>query len=375
MESQLTRPPQFPNVAPPRPGAPYFDSAQNAWVLSRYADVLAALREPALRQAGPQKAPDRVREDVSSALSQSKISEWQQQIAPLADRIIADLPPGRPVDLVSEVIRPWSLAVTAIVLGLDAAAGRKLAALQPHISSNTTDLLAPQRSRRSFKSVWLAVQRRVANARLEKLLRSVHMRGAQSLFLGLSQTLPDFLANAWLALLEHQPQLVRLRAEPHLMPRAIDELLRYSGLVHTLTREADKTLDLAGVTISQSQNVILKVALANRDAKHFPDPNSLDIGRQNVGHLGLGAGPHSCVGALLVRMAAISATRAFADKMAGAEVVEPIIWRRGATLDSPSSLRVRYSPVGNFMPAPANTAPTCCVLKESASSSGIGDGP
>src|SRR5579864_9830455 len=100
MESQFTRPAQFPNVAPPRPEAPFFDSALNAWVLSRYGDVLAALREPTLRQAGPQKAPARVREGVVSALSQSKISEWQKQIEPLADGIIAQIPLGGPVDLV-----------------------------------------------------------------------------------------------------------------------------------------------------------------------------------------------------------------------------------------------------------------------------------
>ena len=339
MESQLSRPPQFPNVAAPRPQAPLFDSAQNAWVLSRYADVLAALREPALRQAGLQKAPARVRENVLSALSQSKISEWQEQIDPLADGIIAKLPPGGPVDLVSEVIRPWSLAVTNVVLGLDAAAGRKLAALQPHLSGGSGDVLV---HRRSPKRVWRAVQRRIANARLQKLLRRVRVPGAQSFFSGLSETLPDFLANAWLALLEHPSQLARLRAEPHLMPKAMEELLRYSRLVHTLVREAGQTLELAGVTILQGQRVILKVALANRDPEHFPDPNSLDITRQNAGHLGLGAGPHSCVGALLVRMAAISATRAFADKMVGPELVEPVAWRRGSTLDSPSSLRVRY---------------------------------
>ena len=342
MESQLSRPPQFPDVAAPRPEAPFFDSAQNAWVLSRYPDVLAALRAPALRQTGPKKGPAGVREDILSVLSQARISEWQEQIDLLADGIIAQLPPGGPVDLVSEVIRPWSLAVTNIVLGLDAAAGRKLAALQPHFTGGSGDSPVSQRPRRSFKSLSRAVQRRIANARLQKLLRRVRVPGAQSLFSGVSQTLPDFLANAWLALLEHPSQLARLRAEPHLMPKAMEELLRYRGLVHTLLREAEQTLELAGVTILQGQRVSLKVALANRDPQHFLDPNSLDITRQNAGHLGLGAGPHSCVGALLVRMAAISATRAFADKMAGAEIVEPVVWRRGSTLDTPSFLRVRY---------------------------------
>jgi cytochrome P450 len=340
MEPKVARPPHFPDVFPPGPEAPFFDPAQNAWVVSRYGDVLAALREPSLRQAGPQKAP--VRENVSSALSQSKITEWQEQIESLADRIIAELPPGGPVDLVSDVIRPWSLAAATIVLGLDTTASRKLAALQPRLSGDNTTLPAPQRSRRSLKFLWRAIQRRIANARLKKILRSVRVWGAQSLFLGLSQTLPDFLANAWLTLLEHPIQLARLRAEPHLVPRAIEELLRYSGLVHTLVRQADQTLAIAGIRIYQGQRVILKLALANRDPEHFPDPNSLDITRQNVGHLALGAGTHSCVGALLVRMAAISATRAFAEKMAGSELVDPVVWRRGATLDSPSSLRIRY---------------------------------
>ena len=245
MEAKLVQSPRFSDVPPGRPAPPYFDPVQNAWVLSRYGDVLAALREPALRQAGPQKAPVQVREDVLNALSQSKISEWQGQIEPLADRFIGELPPGA-VDLVSQVLRPWSLAVTAIVLGFDAETGRKLVGLQRHLSGNNANLPMPKGSCWSFRFVWLAVQRRIANARLQRLLRSVRVRGAQSLFLGLSQTLPDFLGNAWFALLQHPSQLARLRAEPHLAPKAMEELLRFSGPVHTLMREADRTLQLAG---------------------------------------------------------------------------------------------------------------------------------
>jgi cytochrome P450 len=159
-----------------------------------------------------------------------------------------------------------------------------------------------------------------------------------------------FWANAWLALLENPSQLERLRAEPYLMPRAIEELLRYSGPVHTLVREADQTLELGGVTIAQGERVILKVALANRDPEHFTDPNSLDIARRTAGHLALGGGLHSCVGALLVRMAATLAIRAFAEKLNRAELIDPVVWRRGSALGSPYSLRVRY----NAPESPAN---------------------
>jgi len=325
---------------PPPPKPPFFDASQNAWVLSRYGDVLAALREHRLRQAGPQTAPIRVREDVLASFSPSMISAWREQTEPLAYRIIEKLPSNRPVDLVSDVLRPWSFAVTAIVLGLDPAVVRRLAALEPRVSGDNADANASCRSRRSLRGVWLGVRRRFANARLEKILLGVHVPGAQSLCLGLSQTLPDFVANAWLALLENPSQLLRLHADPNLAPRAIEELLRYCGPVHTLSREADQAVIVAGVKVAEGERVILKVASANRDPEQFPDPNALDIARGTSGHLALGGGPHSCVGALLVRMAATQAIRAFAEKLAEAEMSDPVVWRCGSTLCSPETLRV-----------------------------------
>ncbi|HEV8416699.1 MAG TPA: cytochrome P450 [Bryobacteraceae bacterium] len=322
------------------PARAFFDSSQNAWVLSRYQDVLDSLREPALRQEGPEKAPPQVRNDVSAALSQSKISEWEKQIEPLADRIIDALVPDRPIELVSEVIRPWSLAVTTVVLGLDASRARQLAFLAPHLSANDAGVATGPGSRRSLARMLPAVRRRLANARLQRLLRSTGVPGVQSLFLGLTQTIPEFLANAWLALLQNPSQLRCLRAEPELIPRAIEELLRYSGPVHTLVRRADQTVELAGVKVSEGERVILKMDLANRDPEHFADPHSLDLARRSAGHLALGGGPHSCVGALLVRMAASSATRALVERLEGAELIDPVVWRRGSTLASPCSIRV-----------------------------------
>jgi cytochrome P450 len=280
----------------------------------------------------------KVRKDVSDALSQPKLSELQRGIEPLAERMFAELPRDRPVDLVSEVLRPWSLAVTTIVLALDATAARRLSALQTRLAPGNSDLRAP---RRSLKRVWPAVQRRIAIAGLNRFLLNLRMPGAQSLFRGLSQTLPDFLATAWLALLEHPSQFLRLRAEPHLVPKGVEELLRYAGPVHTLVREADRTVELAGIKIAGGQRVILKLASANRDPQQFFDPDSLDITRNEVGHLALGGGSHSCIGASMVRVASVSATRAFAGKLADAELIYPIMWRSGSTLDSPASLWIK----------------------------------
>ena len=324
----------------PSPAEPYFDPVQHAWVLSRYQDVLDALREPALLQEGPQTAPAQVRDDVSAALSQSSLSEWEKQIEPLADRIIASLPLDRPIELVRQVIKPWSVAVTNVVLGFDTSQARRLAALAPPLFATENGAQASL-SRRSLSSILQGIRRRVTRMRLQRLLRSAHVPGVQSLFLGLTQTIPEFLANAWLALLQNRSQLARLRAEPDQIAKAVEELLRYSGPVHTLMRRADRVVDLAGVRVAEGERVILKMAVANRDSEHFNAADSLDVGRRSAGHLALGSGPHSCVGALLVRMCVISATRAFVDRLAGAELIEPVVWRRGSTLSSPCVLTVR----------------------------------
>lgn len=109
-------------------------------------------------------------------------------------------------------------------------------------------------------------------------------------FVALSQTLPCFLANAWLALCRHPSELARLRAEPVLMPRAIEELLRYAGLARTLFRLATEDIDLGGIRIAEGERVRLMLASANRDPAQFPDPDRLDFTRRSAGQLALGAG-------------------------------------------------------------------------------------
>ena len=79
----------------------------------------------------------------------------------------------------------------------------------------------------STASVSLACGGRLADAQFEKLLKKGTTLN-KSVFLGTSQTLPAFLSTAWLALLRHLTEYARLRAEPYLMPRAIEELLNYA---------------------------------------------------------------------------------------------------------------------------------------------------
>ena len=118
-----------------------------------------------------------------------------------------------------------------------------------------------------------------ATAELERIFEAAPLPMAEPTFVALSQALPHLLASAWLALVRHPAEFARLRACPDLAAGAIEELLRYSGIVRRVFRRATANVDLGGVNIAQGDLVVLNLASANRDPEQFPDPNRLDIAR------------------------------------------------------------------------------------------------
>jgi hypothetical protein len=262
-----------------------FDPPLRAWVLSRYDDVLAALKEQGFVQTGESGPVDaaaqlKTRSDVLAALPIAKLDDWQTRIAPLTNDILDRLPVDHPVDLVAEFVKPWCDAITPVVM--------------------------------------------------EEYLKP--------LAIGLSDTLAGFLANALHDLIHNPEEFARLRSEQDLMPRAVEELLRHAGPVHTLVRTATADVEIGGSRIASGDRVILKLADANRDVSRFANADRLDLGRKIAGHIALGAGPHSCAGAVVVRMAAAMAMGAFTTKFAGAELAGPVRWHEGSTRRAPESL-------------------------------------
>ena len=316
---------------PAQPQAASFDPALRAWVLSRYDDVLAAFYEPRLRLVASEseddsEADDNVaqtsqRAETLAALSASRLANWQAQIKPLAYTIVATLPADRPVDVIQEFARPWCLKLAVITTGADPLQAERLSALAYQVS---IEAAAIEPRDVGFKSRVAA-----SNAELESALGSKGLPMAGPAFVALSQTLPCFLANAWLALLQHPAQLARLHAQPDLMPKAIEELLRYAGLVRILFRKATAHIELANVRIASGDRVALLVAVANRDPTKFAEPNRVDVGRHAIAQFSLGGGPHSCVGASLIRMAAAAATAAFTSRFVTAKLSCPVEWRGG----------------------------------------------
>ncbi|MFD7233750.1 cytochrome P450 [Streptomyces syringium] len=117
------------------------------------------------------------------------------------------------------------------------------------------------------------------------------------------ETTVNLIGNGTLALLRHPDQLATLRADPSLMPAAIEEFLRYEGPLNTASlRYTTEPLDIGGVTIPRHDLVTVALTSANRDDAHFPDATRLDVTRTPTGHLAFGHGIHYCVGAPLARL-------------------------------------------------------------------------
>ena len=104
------------------------------------------------------------------------------------------------------------------------------------------------------------------------------------------------------ALIEHPEQLERLRANPELMPLAVDEMIRWVTPVKAFMRTAAEDAVVRGVPIAAGEAVLLSYPSGNRDEEIFEDPFRFDIGRDPNKHVAFGYGVHFCLGAALARM-------------------------------------------------------------------------
>jgi len=326
--------------APPEIEAPYFDDILKAWVLSRHADVLAAFRASTLFPASAdskeasgtsdESARSKMRAETMEALSPAQLHAWREKLSPEAQALAGSLPIEEPVDLMDGYARPLCLSLAAMVTGISRGDAESFHERAQRISAAAAEPYDPA-LRDSAKS---------ANAELRGCFHSGPAALRDSGFVALSQTMPCILGNAWFALMQYPQEWRLLHQQPGLMEQAIEELLRYAGLVRILLRTATAEVDLNGAFIRRGERIILRIVAANRDPERFSHPNKVDVARRDVGHLTLGAGPHACVAASLIRMAAIAITHPLVQEFALANPARPVDWQGGSGFRSPKSLWV-----------------------------------
>jgi cytochrome P450 len=117
-----------------------------------------------------------------------------------------------------------------------------------------------------------------------------------------NETLRNGLPGGLIALLTHPAELAAVRADPDLLPGAVEEMLRWWTPVMVFRRTATRDVDLAGAPVRAGDKVVVSFTSANRDERVFPDPDRFDVRRAPNPQLSFGHGPHFCLGAQLARV-------------------------------------------------------------------------
>src|SRR5207302_11258758 len=158
------------------------------------------------------------------------------------------------------------------------------------------------------------------------------------------ETTEGMISNVILHLLRHPRQLALVRADPGLVPAAVDESLRLEPAAAVVDRYATRDVALGGARIRAGDLVTVSLAGAGRDPAVFPDPDAFDVRRPNARlSLAFAHGPHFCLGAHLARLEAQAAVCAVLTlpelHLDPAHPAAP----RGLVFRKPPSLRVRWA--------------------------------
>ena len=330
-----------------------FPSGERQWLITRYADVRAALADPRLHKdwagklTGPDWSPDpvtgylskhllnadppdhtRLRRLVSKGFTARRVAGLRPRVeaitAELLDAMADRAPAGEAeVDLIEAFAFPLPVIVICELLGVPAAdrdsfkewshamlasvgTPGQFRAAATAMYHYFMDLLAAKRRAPADDLVSALIAVRDADAQRDTAGQFDERELVAMLFLLLvagHETTANLIASGTLALLTHPAERDRLRADPALLPGAVEELLRFSNpLNHATERFTLEPVQIGGVTIPAREWVLCVTSSANRDPLRFPDPDRLDVGRDAGGHLAFGHGIHYCLGAPLARL-------------------------------------------------------------------------
>ncbi|RKT88343.1 hypothetical protein SAMN05421805_101216 [Saccharopolyspora antimicrobica] len=328
-----------------RPVSPLiFPDGHEGWLITGYDEVRQAMADtrlssrldlgvvhaldappgmPAATEPAPQipgmfvamDPPDhtRLRRRLTGAFTVKRMKSLEAHIAEIVERQLdhlAGLP--RPVDLVAEFALPVPSLVICEMLGVPYA-DRDI------FQSNYAQFMVKEQAIEEKMGAYVALNTYLAElvaskraepgedilsdlARHEDLTAEELTGVAFLLLLAGHETTANMLGLGTFALLENPAQLAELRADPELLPGAVEELLRYLSVGDVFYRYAAEDVEIGGVTINKGSTVVLSLLAANHDPRRFDDPDSLDVHRNARGHLAFGHGIHQCLGQQLARI-------------------------------------------------------------------------
>jgi cytochrome P450 len=355
------------------------------WLVTRYADVRAVLTDRRFSRAAavgedlPRLTVEppggsamaildppehtRLRRLVAQAFTARRVAGLRPRVEALTAALLDDLvAAGPPADLVAGFALPLPITVICELLGVPVAdrdrfgdrAARLLSstaytreevsAAVDELSDYLCDLIGERRARPADDLVSALVRARDDEDRLSEL-ELVTLCGTL-LGAGYENT-ANTIAGFTFRLLTEPALRHRLRAEPALVPAAVEELLRHSmaGLGVSHPRVATEDLDLGGARIAAGDAVFVSLPAANHDPAAFADPDRLDPDREPAPHLAFGHGIHHCLGAPLARLELTAALTALLARLPGLRLdcaPEEVPWKLGLTVRGPRSLPIAW---------------------------------
>ncbi|RRO14230.1 cytochrome P450 [Saccharopolyspora rhizosphaerae] len=317
---------------------------QTGYLVTRFADVRRVLGDPArfsnarARAASPLEAElteeeaarmraggllgydppehSRLRRMLTPEFTVRRMRRLEPRIVEIVDAALDDLErAGRPADLVTHFALPVPSLVICELLGVPYADRDEFQAVSARLLDASLPLherVAAQRANRDYMAGLVArAQADPGEDMLGMLVRehgdditTDELVGISSLLLIAGhETTSNMLGLGTLALLQNPDQLALVRDDPAVVEPAVEELLRWLSIVHSLAmRMTTEDVEIAGRTIPAGELVVMSIPTANRDASFIDDPETLDITRGAGGHLAFGHGVHHCLGAPLARM-------------------------------------------------------------------------
>ena len=156
------------------------------------------------------------------------------------------------------------------------------------------------------------------------------------------ETTANTLCTGVLHLLEQPDRVAQLRAEPDLLPAAVEELLRYDAATrNSVARYAVDDIEVGGMVIGKGEKVFVSLHAANHDPDVFADPLALDLARSPNPHIGFGGGAHYCLGAAVARMELQVALAGLLERYPTIELAGPPRWRPSFIIRGLESLPLR----------------------------------
>jgi cytochrome P450 len=336
-------------------------------LVARYADVTAALRDHEhLSSVGPPPPPQayqgrfagsrnmlgsdppqhsRLRRLVSRDFTPRRIRELEPRIREIASELLDKVQAKGSFDVMADLANVLPVTVIAEMLGVPPELNAKFKRWSDTIiggDNNVPGAPQPPESIRAIDELGdyftAEIEKRRTNPGpdLVSALVAAHDEGdvmsaadllsfVTLLLVAGNETTTNLIGNGTLALGRHPDQLDALKRDPAMLPRAIEEMLRYDGPVQSTVRFTKEPVQLGGAEIPAGAFAMMIVAAADRDPAQFKDPEKFDITRDPNEHVAFGEGIHFCIGAPLARMEARIAFETMLERFPWLRLKDPAI--------------------------------------------------